>query len=117
MAVDLITTNLVEAAEHRFSSGFSVSETTLVKFTELYNLAVESFRISLKRYGGQESGDDKSVSKDVFKDQLLEVRSHLMQRLSAPDDMRIPVYRFESEVLEAIRRLHALARRLERRAE
>lgn len=115
-AADLITTNLVEAAEHRIKNGFAASELTVGKLTDLYEVAVVAFDSALKKYDGQTIKKKGKLSKSDFKEQFQEVRSYLIKRLSEADEMRISIYRFESELLEAIRRLHALARRLERKA-
>jgi len=106
----------VEAAEHRIKHGFEASENTIQKLTNLYAVAVNSFEFSLKQFGGSETRELQELSKTEFKDQFQQVRSHLIQRLSEKDELRIPIYRFESEVLESVRRLHALARRLQRKA-
>jgi phosphate:Na+ symporter len=116
LTADLITTNLVEAAEHRIDKSFKVSELTIQKLTELYCVAVDAFRVALKKYNETEVEGSEQLSKATFKDRFNEVRSHLMHRLSEGDEMRISIYRFESEVLEVIRQLHALARRLERKS-
>ena len=115
-AADLITTNLVEAAEHRIENNFTTSETTLNLLSKLYNTASKAFASALNEYNGKENGGEVNLSKEAFKIQLQETRTYLAKRLAVNDDMRIPVYRFESEVLETIRRLHGLARRLERKA-
>ncbi|MDB4583268.1 Na/Pi cotransporter family protein [Draconibacterium sp.] len=116
-AADLITTNLVEAAEHRVEMGFEVSIPTTQKLSDLYKIAVDSFEFSLKKLTVSEIMTPEQYSKINFKDQYQQVRSYLMQRLSETGESRIPIYRFESETLESIRRLHALARRLQRKAD
>ena len=113
---DLITTDLVEAAEHRIEKGFVASENTVNKLTELYNTAVLSFRLALNKFSDNSDNSKSNLSKAEFKNQLIHVRTHLMQRLNETDEMRISIYRFESEMLESIRRLHALSRRLDRKA-
>lgn len=115
-AADIITTNLVEAAEHRIQKGFEPSEVTVQKLSEIYNVAVDAFDFALQKYSSEGIENEAQISKAEFKDLFNEVRSHLMQRLSETDELRISIYRFESEVLEAIRRLHELARRLKRKA-
>ena len=115
-AADLITTDLVEAAEHRIKNGFEASENTVKKLLELNAVAVKSFNSALQNFNGQSSEINTDLSKTEFKEQFQQVRSYLMQRLSASDEKRISIFRFESEVLESIRRLHALARRLNRKA-
>lgn len=115
-AADLITTNFVEAAEHRIEKGFVASDDTVEKLSNLYGIAMDAIAAGIKIFSGEPANDTKQLSKSEFKDQFQEVRSHLIQRLSESDEMRISIYRFESEVLEAIRQLHALGRRLERKA-
>ncbi|WP_340114246.1 Na/Pi cotransporter family protein [Maribellus mangrovi] len=115
-AADLITTDLVEAAEHRIEKGFVSSEITLNMITRLYRVAAEAFAEALDEYKGKEVQEKGALDKETFKNRLQEVRTYLAQRLSEEDDKRISIYRFESEILEAIRRLHSLSRRLERKA-
>lgn len=113
---DLITTDLVEAASHRINENFITSDVTREKLTGLYRQATGSFRDSLYKFannGG--SNNDDSLDKDKFKQNLLEVRSYLTHRLAEKSESRISIYRFESEILETIRRLHGLARRLNRK--
>ena len=115
-AADLVTTDLVEAAEHRIKNNFSASENTINKLIDLYNIAFDLFRISLDHYQNDNGENIKpDISKKEFKQELIDVRAYLLQRLSEPDEMRIVIFKFESEVLESIRNLHALARRLKRR--
>lgn len=116
-SADLITTNLVEAAEHRIEMGFESSAETIEKLNQLHTLAAKSFEIALQQLGDKPTKYEVPVSKEDFKTQFHEVRSHLVQRLATNDELRISIYRFESEVLETIRRLHAMARRLQRKAD
>lgn len=115
-AADLITTNLVEAAEHRIEIGFDVSAETIQKISNLYTVAFNAFNLALQRYNHESIKTENTISKGEFKEQYHLVQSHLMQSLSAVDESRISIYRFETEVLEVIRSLHALARRLERKS-
>ncbi|HYQ58206.1 MAG TPA: hypothetical protein VEP89_12775, partial [Draconibacterium sp.] len=113
---DMVTTTLVEAAEHRIENGFKVSQNTIERITELQNMALEAFDKAIRYNSGEDSRSDSSLAKDQFKEKLQDVRLYLVERLSETDENRIEIYRFESEVLEGIRRLHALARRLKRKA-
>jgi len=115
-AADLVTTNLVEAAEHRINNSFSASKTTINRLINLYNIAFNLFRISLENFQNDNEANLKpDISKKEFKQELIDVRTYLLQRLSKTDEKRITIFKFESEVLESIRNLHALARRLNRR--
>jgi phosphate:Na+ symporter len=115
-AADLITTDLVEAAQHRIEKGFQSSETTLKMLTNLYQVAADAFALALDEYKGKNTPEKEALNKEAFKNQLQEVRTYLAKRLTEKDEMRISIYRFESEILEVIRRLHSLSRRLERKA-
>ncbi len=115
-AADLITTHLVEAAEHRIEKDLQASPVTNEKLTQLYRLAEKAFVDALEDFRNNVPAKDQNVAKEQFKKQLQEVRTYLAQRLAINDENRIAIYRFESEVLEAIRRLHSLARRLDRKA-
>lgn len=115
-AADLITTDLVEAAEHRLNKNFSVSSESAGKLTNIYMLAYESFNASLEIFSGKKEITTKMFEKEEFKSQLQSVRLFLNTRLSSNSEEWISKFRFETEVLEIIRRLHSLARRLERKA-
>lgn len=115
-AADMVTTSLVEAAEHRIEKGFVISENTIDRIIEVHKMALEAFDKALQYYGVEGKISDNSLEKDRFKEALQDVRLYLIERLSDTGEDRITIYRFESEVLEGIRRLHALARRLKRKA-
>lgn len=115
-AADLITTDLVEAAEHRINNHLVVSSFTSDKLTGLYKMAFESFYAALECVALNEKSAYHMHPKIVFKEDFQNVRSHLITRLSENDENRIVLFRFETELLEIIRRLHALARRLERKS-
>lgn len=115
-AADLITTVLVEAAEHRIEHNLTASPETSEKLTGLYRLAYGSFKSALKKFGGEKTEDRAEFSKGNFKSAFQDVRSYLARRLAVTEENHILLYRFESEVLESIRRLHSLSRRLERKA-
>ncbi|WP_347840944.1 Na/Pi cotransporter family protein [uncultured Draconibacterium sp.] len=115
-AADMVTTSLVEAAEHREEMGFQVSDVTIEKMHGLHKMALDAFRNALQQYSLDTATTSKMLSKDRFKEELQDVRLHLIERLSDTDENRIEIYRFESEILEGLRRLHGLARRLKRKA-
>ncbi|WP_321344900.1 Na/Pi cotransporter family protein [uncultured Draconibacterium sp.] len=115
-AADMVTTTLVEAAEHRIEKRFKVSDVTIDKITTLHNMALNAFENALLEYQLIKKSETIDLHKDRFKQELQDLRLHLVERLSETETNRIEIYRFESEVLEGIRRLHALARRLKRKA-
>lgn len=113
---DIITTDMVDIADRRIKNGFSASKITTEKLLELYQVAARSFHIALINFSNNYSEPEEfPVTKEEFKDRLITTRVHLMQRLSENDEYRITIFRFESELLETIRRLHSFARRLNRK--
>ncbi|WP_163325187.1 Na/Pi cotransporter family protein [Draconibacterium mangrovi] len=115
-AADVVTTSLVEAAEHRIEKGFYVSTDTVQRIAVVHNMALEAFDAAVQFYSEDDILADDTLAKDQFKQGLQDVRLYLIDRLSVTAENRIEIYRFESEVLEGIRRIHALARRLKRKA-
>ncbi|MDX8339534.1 Na/Pi cotransporter family protein [Draconibacterium sp. IB214405] len=115
-AADMVTTTLVEAAEHRIEKGFDLSNDTLTRIALVHQMALDAFEKAVQSYHEDETSADESLAKDRFKLELQNVRLYLVERLSINDENRIETYRFESEILEGIRRIHALARRLKRKA-
>lgn len=115
-AADMVTTTLVEAAEHRIEKGFEISSDTVQRIAVIHNMALDAFDKAVQSYLVDDTSVDDSLAKDRFKLELQDVRLYLVERLSVSDEYRIETYRFESEVLEGIRRIHALARRLKRKA-
>lgn len=115
-AADLITTDMMEAAEHRVKNRFDPSEETAKMFFNLYNTTQDAFRIALKKPTEEAfSQNRKEIKKIVFKNEYHSVRSHLIHRLSEDDEERISIFRFETELLEIARRLFSLSRRLKRK--
>ncbi len=115
-AADLITTDLVEAAEHRISNKLAISENTAKMLINLYNITQDALRIAINKLPDDSNDDSrKDIKKAVFKNEYLNVRTHLMHRLSETGEQRISIFRFETEMLEIARRLHSLTRRLYRK--
>lgn len=115
-AADVVTTSLVEAAEHRIENRFEVSSDTAQRIAVAHSMALDAFDKAVQSYFVDDTFVDDSLAKDRFKQELQDVRLYLIERLSVTEENRIEIYRFESEVLEGIRRIHALARRLKRKA-
>lgn len=115
VSADLITTNLVETAEHRIEKNFEASPTTIEKLTGLYQTAVDTYAFGLKKFDGRKKDCPEELSKSQFQKQFQNVSTYLSGRLYDNDEMHISVYRFESEILEATRRIHDLSRRLQRK--
>jgi len=113
---DLITTDLVEATEHRIKMGFQISAETYNILSELYRESVYAMQEAVESYIASDKAKGREVinSKAEYKEKLYMAREHLTERLSVSDTNRVMIIRFETEIIEVTRRMHALARRLAR---
>ena len=113
---DLITTDLVEATEHRIEMEFQVSAETYKLLSDLYSESVDAMQDAVESFItlDREKGLHVINSKVEYKEKLYLAREHLAERLSVRDANRIMIIRFETEIIEVTRRMHALARRLAR---
>lgn len=113
-ASDLITTDMVEAANHRVEHNFSISEETRKSFEKIYNdsLNALSYAFSSYQHNNNIIANEVKVGKKPFKKSTLELKGYLIERLSVQDDNRIAIIRFETEIIELTSRLFFLARRI-----
>ncbi len=116
VAADVITTDMVEAAEHRIEYDLQMSKETYERFAHIYrqsvlelNSAFVSFKDNNKELALEIIGNKKT-----FKNDVLEIKDRLVNRLSIQDRNRIINIRFETEMIELINRLYSLARRIAR---
>lgn len=114
-AADAVTTNLVEAAEHRTKLQFELSDSAKSQLLLLYRTAEKALSISIDEFMRNEQQTDWTIQKNEFKELTLEARKEIVAELSTGNDSSIDVYKFETEMIEVARQLHQLARRLVRR--
>lgn len=114
---DLITTNLVEAAEHRFATPFEIDPDIRTELKSLYEHSVQSFADALEGFKQNKSALNWETEKIRFKQEMTIVRNHLIERMSAEKGTNVDIYRFETEIIEVTRLFHGLARRLARKIE
>ncbi len=115
-AADVITTDMVEAAEHRIEHDFQVGKDTFKKFEEVYNQSIKALEDAYCAYRDNDKDLAKEivVHKKVFKNNIIEIKDRLVNRLSVQDKNRIAIIRFETEIIELINRIYSLARRIAR---
>ncbi len=115
-AADVITTDMVEAAEHRIEYGFQVSEDTYVRLQDAFYQSVNALSDAFYSYCNNDKVLAKEIiaNKKVFKNNVIEIKDRLVNRLSLQDENRIAIIRFETEMIEIINRLYSLARRIAR---
>ncbi|WP_301189409.1 Na/Pi cotransporter family protein [Plebeiibacterium sediminum] len=115
-AADLITTDMVEAAEHRIEYQFNVSDDTKERFEDIYKQSIQTLQDAFQAYqtNNVEMAKDIISQKKAFKNNMIAIKERLVNRLSLKDTNRIAIIRFETELIELINRLYALARRIAR---
>ncbi|MCW3805231.1 Na/Pi cotransporter family protein [Plebeiibacterium marinum] len=113
-AADLITTDMVEAADHRIQHGFYISDETNKLIKGIYSQSIASLSTAIRAYQTDDNTLASKViaSKKSFNKCSLEIKERLMVRLSQHDENRISIIRFETEIIESIGRLNSLARRI-----
>ncbi len=115
-AADVITTDMVEAAEHRIEYNLQMSKETHERFAHIYLQSVVALKSAFASFkdGNKELATEIVANKKAFKNDILEIKDRLINRLSLQDRNRITIIRFETEMIELINRLHSLARRIAR---
>ncbi len=114
IAADLITTDMVEAAEHRIDLDFHLSEDTILQLDQLYNICLKTLFDSFPSSSDNKSkrSDSTIPTKKLFKRNIYTIKDRLADRLSLQDKNRIAIIRFETEITEIISHLYSLAHRL-----
>ena len=116
---DLISTNLVEATEHRITNNYIISEKTQEQLFNLYEKSIDVFNNAIIAYKLKQLKIAKDVinSKKEFSLLFSQVKSHIFSRLSTTSQNNIQSIRIELELLEITRQIHVLSRRLSRKIE
>lgn len=113
---DMIETNLVEAGRTRLASGFEISPQTREVLRGLH----EKVQWAVERATEAVSSDDSEVALEVIEAKseinrlAEEAEDHLTERLAAPDPHRLPAFRIETELVEALKRIYYFAKRISR---
>lgn len=111
---DTLERHVVPLGYERIREGVTISAHTLELVQPLARDVALAFRGAL---GALETGDAaraRSVRamKSSFRERSAAVRQHLAQRLAADAPQRVATFRIESELLEQMRRIFDLSRRL-----
>ncbi len=113
---DLIETNLVGLGRDRLANGYEVGQESRQMIEELH--AGVSLALDLAVAALVEGNADEARAVSEMKRQLNEqaeaIAEHYAKRLAAPDDNRIELYRFETDVVSNLRRIYYFAKRTAR---
>ena len=113
---DMIETNLVEAGHSRLEDSLEISSQT----RELLRGLHEKVQWSVDRATEAVASQDRAVALEVLSAKAeinrlaAEAESHLAARLAAAAPNRLAVFRLESELVEALKRVYYFAKRIAR---
>ena len=111
---DVVETNLIAHGRERLKSSIPFDESILSVFRPLHENCCLALEDALYALAHEDADKAKAVarSKDQYNAQANQVRQHLVQYLSASPVERLPVFRIGMDVLENLKRIHTLARRI-----
>ncbi len=115
---DLIETNLVALGRDRLANGYQVgpeSRLLVEDFHRDVSLALDLAVAALVQ-ANAEDAREVSAMKEPLNAKVQTIAEHYAQRLAAPDDNRIELYRFETDLVEHLRRIYYFAKRTARAA-
>ena len=113
---DVIENNLLDDAEKRLRLGIAVSPSTLRMLRPIHEKVCWAFDSALEALRTRdESAARKAVeSKAAVNDLADEATAHLAKRLVASEPHRVAAFQFETDIIENLKRLNTLTRRIAR---
>ena len=110
---DIVETNLVADGQDRLDSGMALSPTTLEALNPLHEKACQAIVRALEALaeGNIDKARQVSDSKKEFNRLADQARTRLAQRLSSGAG-ELTAFRHEADLIENLKRLHTLARRI-----
>jgi phosphate:Na+ symporter len=114
---DIVEMNLTHAARVRLSSNLTVSPATRRVIGELWDKVFWSVGQAAQAVASssKEAGEAVIRSKEDVKLLARAAELHLARRVSAPEAHRLSLFRIESDLVEASKRIHYFARRIAKR--
>jgi phosphate:Na+ symporter len=111
---DVIETGYAHDALQRLDKGLRVSDATFAYLQKLHDLVLAAGALALRALlqADIETAGSLEESKRTFNALAEAARSHLARRLIAEEPARLDTYRFETDMVENLKRMHTLFRRL-----
>ncbi len=113
---DVIETNLISLGRDRLANGYVVgpeSRQMIGEFHSQVGLALD-LAVAALAEGNAEDARAVSAMKSEMNEMAQAIAEHYAGRLAAPDDNRIELYRFETDVVANLRRIYYFAKRTAR---
>ncbi|MEO0557211.1 MAG: Na/Pi cotransporter family protein [Bacteroidota bacterium] len=116
---DLVETNLVSAGMERLGLGLTVSDGTQSHLEALHTAVSEAVGLALQALDASDPDMARRVrqSKKDIQHLAREAEAHLSHRLGADAPDRLGLYRFESELIEYLKRVYYFAKRIAKAVE
>ena len=113
---DMIETNLVEAGKTRLASGLEISPSTREVLRGLHEKVQWAVERATEAVASEDAGIAAGViaAKPEVNRLAEEAEAHLTERLAAPEPRRLAVFRLETELVEALKRIYYFAKRIAR---
>ncbi len=113
---DMIETNLVDAGRARLSQGIEISPQTRDALQLFHTRVVWAVERSVQALAGEDVDAAREVRKAKSEMVLLSetVEAHLAQRLAANEPNRVGLFRLESDLIEALKRIYYFSKRIAR---
>ncbi|MFW5750882.1 MAG: Na/Pi cotransporter family protein [Planctomycetota bacterium] len=115
-ASDLVADELAPVGPDALHRSLRISQETASRLAPLLALVTASFRdaVACLERPGKEAISSVEARKAGLDRGTSALRDHLLQRLGSEDPHRLELYRLESDVLEYLRHIYHLARRIAR---
>ena len=111
---DLIETNLVRAGQERLALGATASPATQAKLGALHARVAEAVQLTFQALDAQDADMARQVIKAKGEITRLAdaAEAHLAHRLTDAAPNRLALFRFESELIEYLKRVYYFAKRI-----
>jgi len=113
---DLVETNLVALGRHRLANGYQAGAESRRMIEDLHATTMLALDLAVAALVEANEADAKEVAamKDEMNAKAEAIAEHLADRLAAPDGNRIELYRFETDVVNNLRRIYYFTKRTSR---
>lgn len=113
---DLVETNLIALGRHRLANGYEVGVESRQMIEDFHAKTMLALDLAVAALVEANEADAKEVSamKDEMNARAEAIAGHMADRLAAPDGNRIELYRFETDVVNNLRRIYYFAKRTAR---
>ena len=113
---DVIESDIIGIANQIFEQKIKVSETMRAMLNELGQVVTKGLELTIEavRDDNQNIAQDVVALKQEVDRRIADALSHQVMKLSEEHGSRIAIFRVEMELLEALKRIHTLSKRIAR---